>query len=267
MPEPAVELCSPPTHDSALDAAVDGEGPLCYRRLADVYDTTKPVPAPQDTPEPGFDDDELKTLCLVTADEPVGVEEALASPEWKAAMQEEMKAIVDNNTWTAATLPSGCRAIGLKWVFKLKKDPDGNVVKHKARLVVKGYAQRQGVYFDEVFAPVARMETVRVLITLAAHAGWLVHHMDVKSAFLNGDLAEEVYVHQPDGFTDTDNPRAVLKLSKALYMGSVRRCVLGMPSLMHLSVNLGLCAVPWSMPCTGAATTPRTCSWGSTLMI
>jgi hypothetical protein len=91
-------------------------------------------------------------------------------------------------------LPAGHRAIGLKWVFKVKKDPEGNIVKHKARLVAKGYAQREGVDFEEVFAPVARIETVRLIIALAAKSGWKVHHMDVKSAFLNGDLIEEVYV-------------------------------------------------------------------------
>lgn len=99
-------------------------------------------------------------------------------------MQEEMRAITDNNTWELATLSSGHRAIGLKWVFKLK-DLDGNTIKHKVRLVVKGYAQRRGVDFDEVFAPVARMESMRVLIALATHAGWRVHHMDIKSVFLN----------------------------------------------------------------------------------
>lgn len=88
----------------------------------------------------------------------------------------------------------GHKAIGLKWVFKVTKDAAGNVVKHKARLVAKGYAQREGVDFDEVFAPVARLETVRVLIALAAHENWEIHHMDVKSAFLNGYLKEEVYV-------------------------------------------------------------------------
>jgi hypothetical protein len=102
-------------------------------------------------------------------------------------------------------------------VYKVKKDPAGHVVKYKARLVAKGYSQRQGVDYDEVFAPVARMETVRLLLALAAHRGWAVHHMDVKSAFLNGDLQEEVYVRQPPGFIDDENQHGVLRLRKALY--------------------------------------------------
>ena len=109
-------------------------------------------------------------------------------------MEAEMESIQANRTWELSALPAGHRAIGLKWVFKVKKDPEGNIVKHKARLVAKGYAQRQGVDFDEVFAPVARIETVRVLLALAAQGGWEVHHMDVKSAFLNGDLTETVFV-------------------------------------------------------------------------
>jgi len=113
-------------------------------------------------------------------------------------------------------LPPKQKAIGLKWVFKVKKDPSGRIVKHKARLVAKGYAQRHGVDYDEVFAPVARIETVRVLFALAAQSGWEVHHMDVKSAFLNGDLSETVYVQQPPGFS-LGNAGKVLKLNKALY--------------------------------------------------
>jgi hypothetical protein len=92
------------------------------------------------------------------------------------------------------------------------------VIKHKARLVAKGYAQRQGVDFDEVFALVACIETVRMLLALAAHCGWQVHHMYVKSAFLNGNLAEEVYVHQPPGFTIPGDEHKVLRLRKALYV-------------------------------------------------
>ena len=102
-------------------------------------------------------------------------------------------------------------------MFKVKKDPSGQIIKHKARLVAKGYAQRQGIDFDKVFAPVARMETVRLLLAVAAQSGWQVHHMDVKSAFLNGDLIEEVYVQQPPGFIDDKHGGQVLRLRKALY--------------------------------------------------
>jgi hypothetical protein len=132
-------------------------------------------------------------------------------------MVTEMNSIQDNKTWELAVLPPGHRAIGLKWVFKVKRDPDGKINKHKARLVAKGYAQCEGVDFDEVYVPVASIETVRLLIALAAQREWEVHHMDVKSAFLNGDLVEEVYVHQPPGFVIKNGGGKVLKLKKALY--------------------------------------------------
>ena len=109
-------------------------------------------------------------------------------------MKEEMSSIEQNRTWKLVNLPHGHRPIGLKWVFKVKRDEVGAIVKHKARLVAKGYVQQEGVDFDEVFAPVARMESIRMLLAVAAREGWLVHHMDVKSAFLNGELKEEVYV-------------------------------------------------------------------------
>jgi hypothetical protein len=88
-------------------------------------------------------------------------------------------------------LPPGKRPIGLKWVFKLKKNAEGEIIKYKARLVAKGYVQKQGIDFEEVFAPVARLDTVRMILALAANRGWQVHHLDVKTAFLNGDLEEE----------------------------------------------------------------------------
>jgi hypothetical protein len=123
-----------------------------------------------------------------------------------------MESIHQNGTWVAADLPKGQKAIGLKWVFKVKKDPSGRIVKHKARLVAKGYAQVQGIDYDEVFPPVARLETVRILLALAAQREWEVHHMDVKSAFLNGELCEEVYVKQPPGFIDPTCAERVLIL-------------------------------------------------------
>ena len=98
------------------------------------------------------------------------MDEALASKPWKGAMDVEMESIINNWTWELAQLPDGHKAIGLKWVYRVKRDLDGNVVKHKARLVAKGYVQRQGVDFEEVFAPVACIETMRLLLALAAHS-------------------------------------------------------------------------------------------------
>jgi hypothetical protein len=131
---------------------------------------------------------------MLAAEEPPSIDEAIVDAAWHAAMDEEMASITENNTWEMFSLPRGHKAIRLKWVFNVKQDAAGELVKYKARLITKGYAQRQGVDFEEVFAPVARMEIVRFLLALAAHSGWEVHHMDVKSAFLNGVLSEEVYV-------------------------------------------------------------------------
>jgi hypothetical protein len=102
-------------------------------------------------------------------------------------------------------------------VFKLKRDEAGAIVKHKDRLVTRGFVQREGIGFDDTFAPMARMESVRLLFALTAQEGWRVHHMDVKSAFLNGDLKEEVYVHHPPGFAIPGKEGKVLRLRKALY--------------------------------------------------
>lgn len=194
---------TPPTHDDARDT---DSGPVRYRRLEYLLDETESE-AVQESSE----------RCLLSAEEPRNVGMALGDAAWKAAMDEEVHCIEENKTWQLCTLPARHKAIGLKWVFKVKRDPAGNIVKHKARLVAKGYAQREGVDFDDVFAPVARMETVRVLLALAAHSQWEVHHMDVKSAFLNGELKEEVYVAQPPGYEVTGEESRVLKLQKALY--------------------------------------------------
>ena len=102
-------------------------------------------------------------------------------------------------------------------MYKVKRDERGAIVKHKARLVARGFVQREGVDFEEVFAPVARMESVRLLLALAAAKDWQVHHLDVKSAFLNGDLAEVVFVKQPPGFVQAGQEQKVLRLRKALY--------------------------------------------------
>lgn len=190
----------------------ESSAPLKMRSLDEIFDATSPHWSPAD-----YDHMEELELCMLGAEEPTHHNDALKHEHWKKAMEEELKSIKENDTWEMVTPPTGVRAIGLKWVFKLKKDVEGNVIRHKARLVAKGYVQRHGIDFDEVFAPVARLETVRLLMALAANEGWRVHHMDVKSAFLNGELEEEVYVAQPPGFIETGKEGKVLKLRKALY--------------------------------------------------
>jgi hypothetical protein len=103
-------------------------------------------------------------------------------------MKEELSSVERNGTWELVTPSPGHRPISLKWVFKLKKDEHGAVIRHKARLVDRGFVQKAGIDYEDAFAPVARMESVRVLLALAAQEGWALHHMDVKSAFLNGEL-------------------------------------------------------------------------------
>nr|GEZ19213.1 retrovirus-related Pol polyprotein from transposon TNT 1-94 [Tanacetum cinerariifolium] len=107
--------------------------------------------------------------------------------------------------------------ITLKWIYKVKFDELGGILKNKARLVARGYRQKQGIDFEESFAPVARLEAIRIFLAYAAHKNMVVYQMDVKTAFLNGNLREEVYVTQPNGFVDQDNPNHVYKLKNALY--------------------------------------------------
>lgn len=180
--EAEVEFATPPTDASQPS----DEAPRRYRTLANINETTSPVREFQ-----------YSGLCLLAADEPASFTEAEVQACWRKAMIDEVKSIEENKTWSLVPLPAEHRPIGLKWVYKIKRDPVGSIVKYKARLVAKGYVQQHGIDFEEVFAPVARIETVRLLLALAAQEGWQVHHMDVKSAFLNGDLEEEVYVSQP----------------------------------------------------------------------
>ena len=149
--------------------------------------------------------------------EPSCYEEACSNGVWMKAMKEEIDAIERNNTWELCKLPKGKKLVGSKWVYKTKCKSDGSVERYKARLVVKGFTQQYGVDFEETFAPVARQETIRMALSLAASKGWTVQHMDVKSAFLNGDINEEVYVAQPQGFEVSGREDHVYKLKKALY--------------------------------------------------
>lgn len=137
--------------------------------------------------------------------------------EWVNAMVEELDSIKRNKIWELVKLPPGKNLVGLKWLYKTKLGADGSVLRHKARLVAKGYSQMQGIDYQETFAPVSRFETFRVVVSTAAQTGWKIHQLDVKSAFLNGELTEEIYVEQPQGFTVARKEEYVYKLNKALY--------------------------------------------------
>ena len=136
-------------------------------------------------------------------DTPTIIAEAYASldaDDWKEAVQSEMDLILSNDTWELTERPYGRKPVGCKWVFKKKLRPDGTIEKYEARFVAKGYTQKEGEDFFDTYSPVARLTTIRALLSLTASYGLIVHQMDVKTAFLNGELDEEIYMDQPDGF-------------------------------------------------------------------
>ena len=150
-------------------------------------------------------------------DHPIHFEDAVNENKWIEAMNEEIGAIEKSKTWELVDLPEGKDAIGVKWVYNTKRNSEGKIDRHKARLVVKGYKQQQGKDYDETFAPVARMETVRTALSIAAQHKWKIYQMDVKSTFLNGVLKEEVYVEQPPGYEVEGQEHKVCRMKKALY--------------------------------------------------
>ncbi|GJU81401.1 retrovirus-related pol polyprotein from transposon TNT 1-94 [Tanacetum coccineum] len=142
-------------------------------------------------------------VLLNVEDAPKTYKEAITSRNsafWKEAIDDEMDSLVSNNTWELSDLPPGSKAIGCRWVFRIKYHTDGSIQTFKARLVIQGFSQRQGVDYFDTYAPVARITSIRVLFALASIYNLPIHQMDVKTAFLNGDLDEEVYMKQPEGF-------------------------------------------------------------------
>ena len=154
---------------------------------------------------------------LTTNAEPRNFKEAKENPnrgKWFEAMEEELRSLSDNETWELVDLPEGKKAIGSKWVYKIKYNQDDTVARYKARLVAQGFDQRFGVDYDEVFAPVVRPTIFRTFLSVAGHRGYKVKQYDVKTAFLNGKLSEEIYMRQPPGF---EQGSRVCKLKKSLY--------------------------------------------------
>ena len=141
----------------------------------------------------------------------------LESKKWLEAMNAEMQSMYDNQVWDLVDLPPESRTVGNKWIFKKKTDMDGNMQTYKARLVAKGFTQTQGIDYDETFSPVAMLKSIRILLAIAAYYDYEIWQMDVKMAFLNGQLVEDVYMVQPEGFVDPKNPDKVCKLNKSIY--------------------------------------------------
>ncbi|GKB94167.1 putative ribonuclease H-like domain-containing protein [Tanacetum coccineum] len=155
--------------------------------------------------------------AFLTSVEPKNYKDALTQACWIEAMQEELNKFERFEVWELVSHPDKVMVITLKWIYKVKLDELGRILKNKARLVARGYRQKEGIDFEESFALVARLDVIRIFLAYAAHLNMIVYQMDVKTEFLNGILREKVYVSQPDGFVDQDNLNHVYKLNKALY--------------------------------------------------
>ncbi|GJZ50839.1 retrovirus-related pol polyprotein from transposon TNT 1-94 [Tanacetum coccineum] len=161
--------------------------------------------------------DHSDLFCFISTIKPKNVNEALKDESWVVAMQEELNKFIANDIWDFVPLPMSQSVIGTKWVFKNKLNENGIVSKNKARLVAQGYNQQEGIDYDETYAPVARLESIRILLAIACANDFKLYQMDVKSAFLNSFINEDIYVAQRSGFIDFQKPNYVYKLKKALY--------------------------------------------------
>ena len=142
---------------------------------------------------------------------------ALKDPNWHAAMIDEYSALLSNNTWDLVDPPRNANIVTGKWIFRHKLKSDGSLDRYKARWVLRGFTQREGIDFDETFSPVVKPATIQIVLSLALSSDWPIHQLDVKNAFLNGKLDETVYARQPSGFIDPNSPEKVCRLNKSLY--------------------------------------------------
>ncbi|CAN1249150.1 Retrovirus-related Pol polyprotein from transposon RE1 [Linum perenne] len=149
--------------------------------------------------------------------EPTSFTQANQDPKWRAAMGDEFRALIDNGTWQLVPRPHSNRVLGNKWVFRLKKNPDGQIARYKARWVAKGYHQTEGVDYLETFCPVIKPACVRLILSIALSEKWPIKQLDVSNAFLHGTLEETVYMEQPSGFRDPQHPDHVCLLRRSLY--------------------------------------------------
>ena len=152
--------------------------------------------------------------------DPKTFSQAMSSKEsnsWYIAMKEEMNSMTSNRVWDLVELPNGVKVVGCKWVFKTKNDSPGNIERHKARLVAKGFTQREGIDYTETFSPISKKDSLRIIMALVVHFDFDLLQMDVRTTFLNGNLEEEVYMKQLEGFSSSEGEHLVCKLKKSIY--------------------------------------------------
>ncbi|KAI5318095.1 hypothetical protein L3X38_037803 [Prunus dulcis] len=166
---------------------------------------------------PEFSSFHTQLTSISEPDTPSYFKQALGHPAWKQAMTEEIQALDQQGTWTLVPSPPHTNIVGCKWIFKIKKNADGTISRYKARLVAQGFSQEYGLDSEETFSPVVRHTTVRLILGLAVNFQWELRQLDVKNAFLHGELQEEVFMKQPQGFVDSQYPNHVCKLQKSLY--------------------------------------------------
>ena len=195
-----------------------------YKRTCDEQSTSK-VQEQHKEPRKGSRIKKPKNfgpdfISFMTIGEPQTYKEAMTSPEalsWKEAINSDVESILQNHTWELVDIPPESKPIGCKWIFKRKLKADGSVDKYKARLVAKGYRLKEGLDYFDTYSPVSRITSIRMLIAIASLNNMEIHQMDVKTAFLNGELDEEIYMEQPEGFVVQGQENKVCKLVKYLY--------------------------------------------------
>ncbi|KAI3758717.1 hypothetical protein L6452_06288 [Arctium lappa] len=222
--EVAAEITTVELNDSNLEAGLN-EDPSHHTRTQKnrppqlvIGDISSPMMTRNQSRLQDMQDQQHTLLsCFLSQLEPKKAHDAMKESSWIEPMQEELLQFKLQDVWDLVDLPKGQRAIGTKWVFRNKIDERGIVIRNKARLVAQGYTQEEGIDYEEVFAPVARIEAIRLFLAYASYMRFKVYQMDVKSAFLYGSIEEEVYVCQPPGFENPSYPDRVYKLKKALY--------------------------------------------------
>ncbi|XP_065627419.1 uncharacterized protein LOC136066661 [Quercus suber] len=213
-----------------VDEQVDDELPHLEPRFpapVSLEDPSQDIPPRQSTRVRSIPTHLLDYHCyttLATLHEPQTYREASTDPLWQIAMKEEIDALTKNHTWDLVTLPPSQSVVGCKWIYKIKTHSDGSIERYKARLVAKGFTQEYGIDYEETFAPVARISSVRALLAVAAASKWDLFQMDVKNAFLNGDLHEEVYMQPPPGLSvETNKVSQYLSAPRSTHYAAVLR--------------------------------------------